>query len=240
MITIRSEQFRAFDRAVLSGIENDIVDHCYLFSPHHTRALTRQHILYGVQHAMLRAKLYGITGYAGQKLYTELSLLLGSFFDIDPVHHWASRILNSYAPETVKLRELYLATLNYQKTVDGENHVFLYRSLLMTRKIAESAPPSSWEVRDVVQMAKEIFPQKYEFIGESNFHMFASECLDSIRRAKFANPASMRLIFLMKFYFGSGCFNDPFHPWISASRSGRSLQVKAGKWLMTAMERIKG
>ncbi|MBK7353861.1 MAG: hypothetical protein IPJ05_10285 [Nitrosomonas sp.] len=95
MLVIRAEQMDVFKKTALLSFEDEMVEHLAKFSPPLYKVVGEEQMRKVIRLGMSQAAQYGFTYRGPVRLYLELMLLFGSYFDTDPQYPWAAEILTN-------------------------------------------------------------------------------------------------------------------------------------------------
>jgi hypothetical protein len=242
---IRNEQIEILKQVPMRVFEDEMTVHLAEFSPPLFNAIKEDQLRKVIRFGIDRARQYGITFRGPIRLYLELMLLLGSYFDNDPQYPWATEILvdESSASQIQRAENLYDKTCEYREKVGGSRDEYTLKAL---RGIAEFARKplqisSSDLVSTLLDEMGNIYPQKKEFVGEHGLRMLIDKGMATAQEYGFSAVRSLALPVVLMFAFGHGCFNDPLYPWIAKTvqdkavidpeARARRLEKKSLTWL---------
>jgi hypothetical protein len=102
LLTIRHEQMAALGKAAEARFRIHCVEYLHKILPDICAAMTPEHVVQSVDHAMAMCKFYGFTREIDVLRYLNLMYVFGFGFDRDPGLPWARRILNdrSHSPKS--------------------------------------------------------------------------------------------------------------------------------------------
>jgi len=245
MIVIRNEQMDVFRDAALRSFENEMVEHLAGFSPPLFKAVGEEQMRKAVRLGMERADGHGFTYRGPVRLYLELMLLFGTYFDTDPQYPWATEILinRDSIPQMQRAEHLYDLTMDYRAKVAGPEDAYTLKAL---RSIAAFArQPLTLSSDDFVSaMLHEIaliYPEKAAYVGDQNLSALIRKAVDGARIQRFSTTRGMALVVVLMIVFGHGCGADPLYPWIARTlrdeaitdpeTRAKRLEKKALTWL---------
>jgi hypothetical protein len=246
MLLIRKEQMDAFRHAALIAFENDMLKHLEKFSPPLFKAVKEDQMRKVIRLGMTRAKrLYDITFRGPVRLYLELMLLFGSYFDTDPQYPWARRILadQQIADQMQRADRLFWKTKEYRDNAGGPDDVYTLDALRNIRRLApQPVPFDTAEMRSgMLAQISQVYPQKSAYIGREALDAFIDEGIVDGQHHGFSAVRELALVIVLKFAFGHGCLDDPLYPWIAntlkketltdRAECARRLESKALTWL---------
>ena len=118
-------------KATLLSFEDEMINHFAEFSPPLYKAVGEEQVRKVIQLGMTQAAQYGFIYRGPVRLYLELMLLFGSYFDTDPQHSWAAEILFNQESGTQMQRAefLYEKVSYYQEKVVGSDDRYLLEAL---------------------------------------------------------------------------------------------------------------
>lgn len=245
MLTIREAQNQVFAERARQAFEQEMVAHLAEFSPPLFKTLGEKPMLDIVRFGMARAEQqHGFDLRGPVRLYLEMMLLFGSYFDTDPQYPWATEILTDR--DTYQMQradQLYEKVLDYQEKVDGPDGAYAHAALgniglwaqqslgLSSENFAEAA---HYELT-------RLYPQKAAYIGNAALDTLIRKGMDGARRQRFGTVRGAFLVILLMLMLGHGCGADPLYPWINRTFKDQSitdpearakrLEKKALTWL---------
>jgi len=116
MLTLRPEQLQKFSDAAVKRFEDGMVVHLKKFFPEECAALGEVKLRQLIQHGIVRARLYGVTGRRDVCNYIDIMLVFGANFDIDPNLPWARQLLTNarVTDPSARMRRLYAVAMDQQ------------------------------------------------------------------------------------------------------------------------------
>jgi hypothetical protein len=255
MLLIRKEQMEVMRGGALRLFEDEMIVHLAEFSPPLFRAVKedqmRKAIRMGMNRAdgirmgMNRADGYGFNFRGPVRLYLELMLLFGSFFDTDPQYPWAGEILTDRdsGPQMQRAEWLYERTRDYRQQVNGPQDAYTLSALRTIAAFARQPLQVSASdfVPSMIREMAQVYPQKTAYVGDEQLEMLIDEGTSTAKIHGFSTVRGAALTVVLMFAFGHGCCGDPLYPWIartvnneritdSEARAMR-LEKKALTWL---------
>src|SRR5215469_1145632 len=117
-----------FRRAARRAFEDEMVTHLTEFSPPLIKTLGEEQLRNAIDFGIVRAASHGLTYRGPVRLYLELMLLFGSYFDDDPQYPWAGEILSSHdaASQMERADRLYQRTIEYRKITAGPEDIYAF------------------------------------------------------------------------------------------------------------------
>lgn len=245
MLTIRAEQMDIFKKAALLSFEDEMVKHLAKFSPPLYKAAGEEQMRKAIQLGTNQAAQYGLTHRGPVRLYLELMLLFGSYFDTDPQYPWAAEILidQQSASQMQRAERLYEKTMDYRQKVAGSADAYTLEAL---KRIAVFArQPFSLSAENFVDGMQceitHIYPQKAAYVGAEGLVKLIRKGMGGAQRQQFITERGMALVIVLMLAFGHGCGKDSLYPWIAktlqdemiidAKARAARLEKKALTWL---------
>lgn len=229
MLKIRKEQIEVFEQAAVRNFEDRMVNHLREFTPRHFRILQETDIRRVVRYGMERAQSHNLTSERSVRLYIEMMFMLGSHFDTDPQAPWAAEILSDrdITDEVARVDRLndkawdYVEhiLLDYRSIEGTADQSRLIRELRRIRQVRDEVllPPAIPEFyRNTLTRLGEIFPNKYEYVGELNLRRLIQRGIMSAQSHRITTERGVVTFIAMMFVLGSGFDSDPLAPWASA------------------------
>ena len=245
MLVIRTEQMEMFKEEAGRTFEGEMVAHLAEFSPPLFKAIGEQQMLQVVQFGISQAESYGFTFRGPVRLYLELMLLFGSYFDTDPQYPWAAEILANRDVDSQMQRaeQIYERTMDYRKKVAGPDDAYTLRALRNLRMLAQQPLQLSSEnfVPAMRQEIARVYPQKAAYVGAEGIDALIRKGIGGARKQQFSTAQGVSLVIILMFAFGHGCGADPLYPWIGRTlrderiidpeARAKRLETKALTWL---------
>lgn len=222
MLRIRSEQVKTFACQAARDFEDRMVEYLAQFVPKQSRLLGAERVRHIVREGWARSREYGLTSERGVRLYLSLTFMLGGHFDDDPQLPWAGEILRDEKIETqsARITRLYQDARDYLAQVAGERGEHLDAALRRLLRDEEGlgaaatdagTPPAFYA--EVLRWLREIFPQKYERVGELNLRRMIRRGVEAALTYSIADGRGQSVFAGMMFMLGSGFDRDPQFPW---------------------------
>jgi hypothetical protein len=165
-----------------------------------------------------RAAEHGLNLRGPVRLYLELTLLFGSFFDTDPQYPWAAAILQDRnAPQMPRAERIYKKTLEYRQAVAGPEDSFTFEALREIRALTRQLPMFSAAAfaPEMLAQIERVYPQKAAYVGRAGLEALIGQGIEQARRAGFLPGRQTALMIVLMLSFGHGCAEDPLYPWIA-------------------------
>lgn len=245
MLVIRTEQMDVFKKTALQSFEDEMVEHLAQFSPPLYKVVGEEQMRKVIQLGMSQAEQYGFTHRGPVRLYLELMLLFGSYFDTDPQYPWAAEILTNQESGTQMQRaeRLYEKTMDYRQKVAGAEDVYTLEALKKIVVFAKQPFTISTDnfIPAIQREIEYIYPQKAAYVGKAGLEALIRKGVDGAQRQQFMTERSMGLVVVLMLAFGHGCGKDPLYSWIAktlqdekildAKARAEILERKAMTWL---------
>lgn len=245
MLVIRAEQMDVFKKTALQSFEDEMVEHLAQFSPPLYKVVGEEQMRKVIQLGMNQAAQYGFTFRGPVRLYLELMLLFGSYFDTDPQYPWAAEILIDRETDSQMQRaeRLYEKTMDYRQEVAGPNGAYaidpLKNALMSVRlPLPELAIDFS---SAMLKLITYLYPQKANYVGKDGLEALIKKGLSGAQRQNFTTNRGTALVAGLMLTLGHKCAIDPLYPWIArilqdetivdpAARAKR-LETEAVTWI---------
>jgi len=201
--------------------ESEMLVHLRVFSPPLFAALGEQQMRKVVHLGVGQAASHGFTCRGPVRLYLELMLLFGSYFDTDPQYPWAAEILADPDEDLQMQRaeQLYEKTIDYRQVVAGPKDAHTVESLGNIAALLSHPLPRSFVSLEhfVSAMLREIailYPQKAGYVGPKGLEDLIRKGIDTAQRQNVSTVQGAILVILLMLIFGHACASDPLYPWI--------------------------
>ena len=254
MLRIREAQHQVFEQQARGAFEQEMVAHLAEFSPPLFKTLGETPMLDIVRFGMARAEQqHGFDLRGPVRLYLEMMLLFGRYFDTDPQYPWAAQILaNRDAYQMQRAEQLYEKVLDYQEKVDGPDGIYAQAALDTLGLLGQQ--PLELNTENFADVARyeltRIYPQKVAYIGAAALDTLIRKGMDGAHRQRFVSGRSTFLVIVLMCAFGHGCGADPLYPWINRTfkdqtitdpeTRAKRLEKKALTWLTHVRANQKG
>jgi len=247
MLVIRAEQMDTFKKAALLSFEDEMVAHLAKFSPPLYKTVGEEQMRKAVQLGINQAAKYGFTYRGPVRLYLELTLLFGSYFDTDPQYPWATEILINQDAGTQMQRaeRIYEITMDYREKVAGPEDDYTLKALKNIAIFAQQPFTISFDnyIPVMLREIAQIYPQKAIYVA--GLEALIRKGMGGAQRQQFATVRGMALVTLLMLTLGHGCGGDPLYPWIARTLNddvitdpkvkSERLEKKALTWLEHVM-----
>lgn len=220
---IRQTQIDELSSEMKRGFEDEMVAHLADFSPPLYKVIKEDQMREVVRFGMKQADRYGLALRGPIRLYLEMMLLFGSYFDNDPQYSWAGEILidRHSVSEMQRAEWLHEKILDYQEKVSGPDGANTRKALEKMHEIGnrQVSFPSNDFIPSLRQEMYKVFPEKAEYVGKDNLTALIREGKSDARKLNLPSTRGETVLTVLKYAFGHGCANDPLYPWI-----GRTLR----------------
>jgi hypothetical protein len=214
---IRAEQFQTLEAYGNEAYALEVAEHLKSFAPPLCEVVGDAAVREIARSGIRRARGYGLLNRGPVGFFLELMCTLGSGFDTDPQLEWASETLTdpSTPSDMIRTERLHEKMVAYLDVVAGPDHQ--YATAALQRLLAFNFDEPEWSEQSVLTALGDLYPQKFEFIGESA----ASRLFQLAGReaATYGLPAGKGGAALAGTMFAMGhrICEDPFYPWVSAT-----------------------
>ena len=233
MLMIRNDQVDLLREAVQRGFEREMVLHLADFSPPLVKTIGGDQLREVTRLGMARAAQYGLTYRGPVRLYLELMLLLGSYFDSDPQYPWAAEILADQRSggQMQRAERLYEKTLAYREAVGGPEDKYTLAALRNILLLSQRALHLSSDnfVSDMLHELHMMYPQKAAYVGEHALEALIAIGMERARAFRFPTLRGYALIIVLMLAFGHACVDDPLYPWIARTLNDDMIKDEAAR-----------
>jgi hypothetical protein len=248
MLKIRPEQMETFEAAALKGFEDRMVEHLRNFSPKHAQVLDEEELRTVVRYGIEHAESHDLTSERSIRIYTEIMLMLGSNFDVDPQYPWASEILGRAEEDQVtRIDAIFEKAWDYAehvladfKRLEQEPHKARLMEELGNLRKGSTEPLAAAGVSKFYEGAiarlNGLFPKKCKYLGELSLRRLINRGLDLADGYGLNSERDASIFVVMMFVLGTGFDRDPLAPWASrilndespkAAQKGERLYAEA-------------
>lgn len=241
MLTITPKHIKAFKQDALNNFEDKTYLYLKQFFPKnceiHGEIKMREIIRYGIK----QAELFGFMTEQDVTMFINLTLMLGHHFYKDPQISWASNIFNAETiSSSIKIERIYNEAIIYLDSVSGKNDENIKLALHRIQKKTATEifqPYTSTFEQGVLDYLKEIFPEKYDAIGESNMKVLFQKGSESAQVYNIKNQEDCFIYICCMFILGCGFDTDPQFSWatdVLKEYQGEEQNVETGNKLYIA------
>src|SRR5437763_1382882 len=217
---IRDQQIKALENASVDSFIDELCSNCNEFAPGPTKVMFDDELEAAVKKGIERADEHGFDLRGPVRVFIDLMISFGSGFDTDPQYQWASEIL-AKKDELAQMERADALNEKMQSCFENifgdENKHSLKALEAMLARVRQGLTfKREGFNQDMLDLLKEVHPQKYDEVGEAALKKLISEGIACGRdRYGFKAPRSMALVIVLMFAFGHKFDADPFLPWIS-------------------------
>ncbi len=212
MLVLREVQREAFrdvrERECVARFAGLVVRHF----PRDARRLGEPGIDRVVRLAMQRSRRHGRHGEREMATHLMMMAMLGAGFDEDPQLAWASSMLAEGAPP----QALHRRAMVYLDQVAGIDNGHLVRALARIRALDAASLPragqADFEERGL-RVLQALHPTK--FAAQARAASVEVLRHGATMAARLGLPGGAAPLALLAFFLGTGCCQDPMHPWIA-------------------------
>lgn len=249
MLLIRKEQMKVFEQKALQNFEDEMVEHLEIFSPPLFKAVGEEQMRKVISFGIAQANSYGFTFRGPVRLYLEMMLVFGSYFDTDPQYPWATEILANQGagPQMDRAEMLFEKMMDYRKKVAGPKDAYMLKALRNTSDLAMQPLSLSTEnfISTMRQEIARVYPQKAAYVGDERLEALIREGIEKAQSQRFSTVRGTTLLIVLMLAFGHGCEDDLLYPWIARTLNdkpipdpeskSKRLERKSLTWLEHAM-----
>lgn len=252
---IRAEQMKAFEQAAVRNFEDRMVAHLKNFAPNHSKILTEDEMRLVIRHGMKQAESHRFTSERSLRIYTELMLILGSSFDVDPQLPWAAELLNDEAvtEEYERIERLQDKAWDYVEKIrpdfgnaeDETGPKSFFDQIRLLRQVPDeellSASLPDFYTRATAHL-KETLPRKCEIVGEPALRQLINRAIEVAAGYKITTARGCAFLLAAMFMLGSGFDKDPQVPWAGKILRDESIidqRERVDKLFAAAIECLK-
>lgn len=233
MIVIRTEQMNVFKKTALLSFEDEMVEHLAKFSPPLYKVVGEEQMRKVIQLGMSQVAKYGFTYRGPIRLYLELMLLFGSYFDTDPQYPWAAEIFinQESGAQMQRAKFLYEKALDYQEKVVGPDDGYLLEALkknILFLRHPLSVTPENY-LQDILKEIAQIYPQKTSYVGIKGLEAIIRKGIEGAQRQRLGSMRGMTVVIILMFVLGHGCGGDPIYSWIIKILNDKDITEREGK-----------
>lgn len=185
--------------------------------PFHTKTAGDAAVEETVRLGLARGRKYGITETSSVTLYAQIMVLLGSFFDIDPMYPWAGEWLNAprdgdTQTDTMnRLRGGLINTLGKISGPDGAGSLaFLSR---MDSFLTDPAPDVAVTADTIQMLATRLCPERAELGGPDAIAAIVTNAMREADAARVTALKPVTSMAVLGVVYGLHVFDDPLHQW---------------------------
>ncbi len=198
----------------------ELIAHCREFAPGPVSAMSDDELKKAITEGVDEAGRHGFDLRGPVRFYVDLMLAFGSGFAADPQYPWAAEILE----KEEEMGQMERAEALNEKTQEAFTGIFGEKNEYSTKALEKMLEKVKAGIafkregfkQDMLLLLKEVYPQKFEVVGEAALKKLITEAIARGRdRYGFKAPRSMALVVVLMYAFGHRFDVDPFLPWIS-------------------------
>lgn len=218
MLKVRKDQMTELNKVSRITFENKMMGHFSQIYPCRCENLGKKQLRKVIRYGTKQAQSYGYETQKQLAYYISLMLILGSDFDKDSQYPWVIEKIdaaNTSSPLNT-IQNIYQSTIVFlEKTVGNESQYFK-KVLLKLKKfklntISETSESQFEE--DMIVILKNLYPQKFEFLGRRILHELVSKGVEAVKDYGFTTNKAKSFYVIAMFLIGSAFDRDPQFPW---------------------------
>ena len=222
-LTIRGEQQAVLEEAQRHWFALEMVDHLHQYAPAHA-ARIGDSMLYRVARMGLdKAEQYGFTMRGPVRLFIELMVLLGTYFDTDPQYFWAANILNGRREQGEMKRAdlLQEQAVRFYDSVLGSDYRYEHAAIrrLCDEHFTNIPDLDSAANAEILLRFQSVYPEKVAHVGQAALDALVTHARLLALDYSLTTPFGVALIAGLTFALGYRCDVDPQFPWIATCLS---------------------
>lgn len=195
-----------------------MVEHLEQFAPRHWKVMGETDGRRVIRLGLQQSKKYGFTSHGPVRFYLELMFMFGSYFDTDPQHPWAIKVLGD--PKLVNQMEradqLFNGMKGYLAEVSGPEHKHLKEAMqrLTQASMDEVVGGKANLQENLLRQLALIYPQKCDYLGEPVLRSLVNHGFRLAEEFSFATDEGRILVVALTFAVGHRFAEDPLYGWI--------------------------
>lgn len=217
LITLTEQQLSHLKQQAKTTFEIDLLTHLKQTYPKHVRIIGAANCNLFIDQVVNRCQFYKIDRFSLATQYLDLMMVLGSYFDTDPL------LIDRISPYLAKLSEsdstcLYelndVLAHDFRKSM-GENLIFYKQALNKLRLFSPNNIPTSLVTdSDVVPFVYNLYPERAQLIEIDQLHNVFNQNFDFYKEQNINLPNGKALILALQFFLGTGVLHDPLYGWL--------------------------
>ena len=177
---------------------------------------------------MGKAAIYGLTRRSPVKLYIQMMMYLGSYFDEDPVLSWTRDILKSEKfgdAQADKANALRGGLIEYLETVSGKQGEYLQSFMRACQSELDKTEKqvSSDTILSFVQLN---YPQKYQYTGGEAMAQLVGHSKQLCDTHGLDEDRSVLSLTCLCLVYGTRMIDDPLFPWMKKVFEANASKTK--------------
>jgi hypothetical protein len=221
MLRIRREQMAALEEAQRHQFSLEMVEHLHGYSPAHAARIGDRALYHVARTGLTQAEKYGFTARGPVRLYIELMVLLGSYFDADPQYPWATALLNdrSSTDQMARADLLQQQAVRFYDSVLGTDYQYEHAAIRRVREEdLEGFPERADEFAAAALLRlRTVYPEKAAYVGQAPLEILLAQAARLAHEHSLGIVPGVALVMAMGFALGYRCDIDPQFPWIAQS-----------------------
>lgn len=227
MLVIRAEQMNVFKEVALRSFKNEMLNHLREFSPPWFKAVGEEQMREVIHFGIERAATHGFTFRGSVRLYLELMLVFGSYFDADPQYPWGAEILTHPASDSQMHRAelLFEKAMDYQQNVVGIDniyHIDFLRNIVLLFQQPLTISTDNF-LPNMLRVIDSLYSQKAAYVGREGLESLIRKAMGEAHRQRFSTVRGTVLVSVLMLAFSHGCVIDPLYPWIAQTLKDETL-----------------
>lgn len=196
---------------------HDCIAKLKIQDPFHTQSAGDAAVEATVRLGLARGRKYGITATSSVTLYIQIMILLGSYFDVDPMYPWAAERLNHPQEgdtQTDTMNRLRDDMLDTVRRTSGENGEISLAVLSRVDKFLSQETPKVIATPEMVKehIAK-LCPERVTCMGSEALDHVITNVMAEAELARVAGLQAVVAMALLSVIYGFRVFDDPFYGW---------------------------
>lgn len=214
---IRPEQITVFENASEPYFRDRMFQHVREAFPKHSGFLGDEGIREVVRYGIEQGRTYGFSHQSPVSLFTDLTLLLGRDFHVDPQLPWAGEILRDaeLTGQLTKAERLHAAAIRYLDIVSGPDNEFIdaAQRQLIFEPLYMVTQSLDHLVQELSARLERIWPEKYRQLSESSRLALIEGSVAKARTYGIDSAPGALICLGMMYMLGSGFDEDPLFSW---------------------------
>jgi hypothetical protein len=218
MLTLRPEQLETIRQYHLQKFEDEMVVHLQKFASQHWKVMGEPAGREVIKLGIAQAAHYGFTMRGSVRFYIELMFLFGSFFDTDPQHPWAIKVLSDPRDlhEDFRASKLHTSMKNYldQVVTPERKHLRAAIEPLLNARYEEVMPSGTDLEHELLRLLHNVCPARCEYVGDHVLERMIRHGFALAKRQGYESEKGRSLMVILGFVVGHRFPEDPLNPWI--------------------------
>jgi hypothetical protein len=227
MLVIKEKQIEVFRTQARRAFEQEMLEHLLGFSPNLSDMAGLEALRKTIGLGIDLAESHGFTFRGPVRLYLELMMLFGSYFDTDPQYPWAAEILadRGAGGQMRRAEILYEKASDCWRQLAGPDNAHLKDALRRLSQFAHEPLMLSQEnyIPALIQETSRLYPQKAACVGAQGLEAVIRKAIAGAQMQRFTQIRGVTLVAGLMLSLGYGCGADPCHSWISQTLADPSI-----------------